>query len=95
MPDGLSHGLWGNPTYCTLLFRILYAQGKKLYCNGFIIKVKEWRQHGLITVCSWVENPTPTFNWVFEYQPIALEILSHPRRYEREENNLLTDKICP
>ena len=31
-------------------------------------------------------DPVPTFNWVFEYQPVASEILRHP------ESNLLADK---
>ena len=34
-------------------------------------------------------DPVPTFNWVFEYQPIVLEILTQPRRYKRAESNFL------
>ena len=34
----------------------------------------------------------PTFNWVFEYQPIESEILTQPSVYKRAENNLLADE---
>ena len=32
-----------------------------------------------------------TFNWVFEYQLIATEILTQPSRYNRAKSNLLAD----
>ena len=31
-----------------------------------------------------------TFNWVFEYQPIASQILTQPSRYKRAESNLFS-----
>ena len=37
----------------------------------------------------------PTFNWVFENQPIASGILIQPSRYRRSECNLLADKKGP
>ena len=40
-------------------------------------------------------DPVPTFIWVFEYQPIALEILTQPSRYKRAESDLLADKTGP
>ena len=36
-----------------------------------------------------------TFNWVFEYQPIASETLTQPSCYNRAENNLLADEKGP
>ena len=40
-------------------------------------------------------NPVPSFNWVFEYQPIASEISTQPSRYNRAESNLLADEKDP
>ena len=37
----------------------------------FIIRVKNTGRRGNITVCFHLVDPVPTFNWVFEYQPIA------------------------
>ena len=30
-------------------------------------------------------RPLPTFNWDFEYQPIASGILTQPKRYKRTD----------
>ena len=38
------------------------------------------------------EDPVPTFNWVFENQPIASKILTQPSRYKRAESKLLSDE---
>ena len=35
-----------------------------------------------------------TFNWVIEYQPIALKI-KQPSRFKRAESNLLADEKVP
>ena len=41
-------------------------------------------------------DPLPTFNWVFEYQPIASGILTQPSSlYKRAETNLLSDEKGP
>ena len=40
-------------------------------------------------------DPVSTFNLVFEYEPIAPEILTQPSRYKRAESNLLADEKCP
>ena len=37
-------------------------------------------------------DPVLTFNWFFEYQPIASEILTQPSRYKEAESNLIADK---
>ena len=37
----------------------------------------------------------PTFDLVFEYKPIALELLTQTRRYIRAESNLLADEKGP
>ena len=37
----------------------------------------------------------PTFNWVFENQTIALEILTQPVCYKRTESYLVTDEKDP
>ena len=37
-------------------------------------------------------DPVPTFNGVFEYNPIALEILTQQSRFKRAEINLIADK---
>ena len=34
----------------------------------------------------------PTFNWVFEYPPIASKILIQPSRYKRAESKLSADE---
>ena len=34
----------------------------------------------------------PTFNWIFENQPIDSGILAQPLRYKSEESNLQADK---
>ena len=31
-------------------------------------------------------DPVPTLNWIFEYQPTASEILTHPSRYMRAKS---------
>ena len=48
-----------------------------------------------MTVCPRGGDPLPTFNWIFEYQPIASEILTQPSRYKRAESNLLADEKGP
>ena len=45
-----------------------------------------------ITVCPHYMDPVLTFNWDFEYQSIASEILTKESRYNRAESNLLVDK---
>ncbi len=40
-------------------------------------------------------DPLPTYNGVFEYQPVTSEILTQPSRYNRGENNLLADENGP
>ena len=45
-----------------------------------------------VQLCPQGGDPVQTFNWVFEYQPIALEILTQPSRYKRAEINLIADK---
>ena len=40
-------------------------------------------------------EPEPTFNWVFEYQPIAWNILTQTSRYKIAERNLLADEKGP
>ena len=40
-------------------------------------------------------DPVPTFNCVFEYQPIASEILKQPSRYKSAKSNLLADEKGP
>ena len=40
-------------------------------------------------------DPVPSFNWVFEYESIATEMLIQPSRYKRAENNLQADEIGP
>ena len=37
------------------------------------------------TGCPHNVTPVPTFNWFFEYQPIASEILTLQSRYDRAE----------
>ena len=37
----------------------------------------------------------PTFNWFFEYQPIASEMLTQPSRYKWAERNLIADEKGP
>ena len=37
----------------------------------------------------------PCVDWIFEYQPKALEILTQLSRYKRAESNLLLDKKDP
>ena len=48
-----------------------------------------------ITVCPHPVDHVPTFNWVFEYQPIVSETLTQPSPYKRKENNLLADEKGP
>ena len=40
-------------------------------------------------------DPVTTSNWVFQYQPIASEILTQPSRYKTAESNLLADEKGP
>ena len=44
------------------------------------------------TICSRDVDPVPTFNWFFEYQPIAWETLAQPCRYKRAKSNMLADE---
>ena len=37
----------------------------------------------------------PTFNWIFENQPIALELLAQPIQYKGAESKLLADEKGP
>ena len=48
-----------------------------------------------VNTFSRVGNPEPTFNCVFEYQPIASEILIQPSRYKWAESNLIADEKGP
>ena len=49
----------------------------------------------MYVLCLRFGDPVQTLNWVFEYQPIALKILTQPSRYKRTESNLLADEIGP
>ena len=50
----------------------------------------------MVTECGHgVGNLLPTFNRVFEYRPIALEMLTQPNRFKKAERNLLADEKCP
>ena len=40
-------------------------------------------------------NPRSTFNWIFEYQPIEIEILTQLSRYKSAESILLADEKGP
>ena len=40
-------------------------------------------------------RPCTDFNWVFEYQPIASEILHQQSRYKKAERKLLADEKEP
>ena len=37
-------------------------------------------------------DPVPTFNWIFEYKSMAVNISTQHSRYERAESNLLADE---
>ena len=41
------------------------------------------------------EDHVPTFNWVFENQPIASGKLTQPSRYKKAEINLQADEKGP
>ena len=45
-------------------------------------------------IFSRIGDPVPTFNWVFEYQLKASEILTLRSQYKRAEINLLADEKC-
>ena len=40
-------------------------------------------------------DPVATFNWVFENQPMASEILTQLSRYKRAEINFIADEKSP
>ena len=42
-------------------------------------------------VCFWDGDPVPTFNWDFECQLTASEILTQPSCYKSAESNLLAE----
>ena len=46
-------------------------------------------------MCNSTYGVLSTFNWVFEYQPIASDILTQPNSYKRVESNLLADEKGP
>ena len=71
----------------TLLYWGLYShQNKRLEGSG---------AKYLYVYCSRGRDIVSTFNYVFEYQPIASEILTQPSRYKRAESNLLADEKGP
>ena len=57
-----------------------------------VAKVNHWVASLLKTT---TKDPIPTFNLVFENQPIAWGILTQPSRYKKSRKHLLADEKGP
>ena len=78
-----SEGLWLKLLFLTESYQKAFV--------WLVNRVKQQRGKGQITVCPHPLDPEPTFNWVFEYNPIESLILTQPRSYKRAGINLLAD----